>query len=139
VLLSSHILPEVEASCQRTIIIASGKIVASGSPGELKERIRGGSRLIAEVSGPTAEVKKAVSEVDGVSKVEAESDNGWQRLTIETKQHRDLREDIFKVIKNKGWSLRELRLEVGSLEEFFVQITARQMQDQPAGRREVRS
>jgi ABC-2 type transport system ATP-binding protein len=139
VLLSSHILPEVEASCQRTIIIASGRIVASGSPGELKERIRGGSRLIAEVAGPAADVRKAISEVDGVSQVEGESDNGWQRLTIETKQHRDPREDIFKLVKSKGWSMRELRLEVGSLEEFFVQITARQMQEQPAGRREVRS
>ncbi|HWL95669.1 MAG TPA: ATP-binding cassette domain-containing protein, partial [Phycisphaerae bacterium] len=47
VLLSSHILPEVEATCQRTIIIASGSIVASGSPEELKARIREGSRLIA--------------------------------------------------------------------------------------------
>jgi ABC-2 type transport system ATP-binding protein len=139
VLLSSHILPEVEATCQRTIIIASGKIVASGSPNELKDRIRGGSRLIAEVSGPAADVKKAVGDVEGVGRVEADSDNGWQRLTIETKQHRDLREDIFKLVKSKGWSLRELRLEVGSLEEFFVQITARQMQEQPAARREVRS
>ncbi|HVP13029.1 MAG TPA: ATP-binding cassette domain-containing protein [Phycisphaerae bacterium] len=139
VLLSSHILPEVEATCQRTIIIAGGKIVASGSPSELKERIRGGSRLIAEVSGPAADVKKAVAELDGISGVEAESDNGWQRLTIETRQHRDPREDIFKLVKGRGWSLRELRLEVGSLEEFFVQITARQMQDQPATRREVRS
>jgi ABC-2 type transport system ATP-binding protein len=139
VLLSSHILPEVEATCQRTIIIAGGKIVAAGSPGELKDRIRGGSRLIAEVSGPAAEIKQAVEALEGVGAVQSEADNGWQRLTIEPKARHDPREAIFKLVKSKGWSLRELRLEVGSLEEFFVQITARQVQDQPTTRREVRS
>jgi len=139
VLLSSHILPEVEATCQRAIIIAGGRIVASGSPGELKERIRGGSRLIAEISGPAAEVQKAVGGVESVGKVEMQSDDGWNRLTIEAKQNRDPREAIFNLVKSKGWTLRELRLEVGSLEEFFVQITAKQAQDQPVARREARS
>ncbi len=139
VLLSSHILPEVEATCERTIIIAGGRIVASGSPSELKERIRGGSRLIAEVHGPDSDVKKALEGVSGVAEVQCDSDNGWQRLTIETKKGDDLREEIFKVVKQKGWSLRELRLEVGSLEEFFVQIVAQQMSDGRAERREVRT
>lgn len=139
VLLSSHILPEVEAVCQRAIIIAGGRIVASGSPTELKERIRGGSRLIAEISGPAPEVQKAVGNVEGVGKVEMKSEDGWQRLTIEPKPNNDPREAIFNLAKNKGWVMRELRLEVGSLEEFFVQITAKQMQDQPSSRREVRS
>lgn len=139
VLMSSHILPEVEATCERIIIIAGGRIVASGSPNELKERIRGGSRLIAEISGPASDVTKAVGAVGGVDKVEAESDNGWQRLTIEPKRGQDPREAIFKVVKEHGWGLRELRLEVGSLEEFFVQITARQLAEQQPAKREVRS
>ncbi len=138
VLLSSHILPEVEATCQRTIIIAGGRIVASGSPSELKERIRGGSRLIAEVAGPNGEVRSAVGAVPGVSGVEVESDNGWHRLTIEAKQGADPREEIFKLVKQKNWSMRELRLEVGSLEEFFVQITAKQLQ-QDQTRKEARA
>ncbi|MBN2562287.1 MAG: ATP-binding cassette domain-containing protein [Phycisphaerae bacterium] len=136
VFMSSHILPEIEATCERTIIISGGRIVASGSPGELKDRILGGSRLIAEVSGPEAEVRKAVSAVDGVHSVEAKSENGWQRLTIEPKKKSDPREAIFKLVKDKGWTLRELRLEVGSLEEFFVQITARQAER--AEKQEVR-
>ena len=139
VLMSSHILPEVEATCERTIIIAAGKIVASGSPNELKERIRGGSRLIAEIAGPAAEVTKAVAAVDGVAKVDGRSENGWQRLTIESQKGGDPREAIFKTVKDRGWVLRELRLEVGSLEEFFVQITAQQAQQQKTEKREVRS
>ncbi len=126
ILLSSHILPEVEATCHRTIIVSNGRIVASGSPEELKERIRGGSRLIAEVSGPSGDVTGALKAIGGVKKVESASVNGWNRLLIETTKERDPREDIVKVVTQRGWSLRELRLEHGSLEEFFVEITARQ-------------
>ena len=128
VLLSSHILPEVEATCERTLIIANGKIVASGSPEELKQRIRKGSRLIAEVSGPQDEIKKALSEVKGVHKIDTRSEDGWHRLTIETGKDADPREDIYRVVKQKNWSMRELRLEQGGLEEFFVRITADQQQ-----------
>lgn len=126
VLLSSHILPEVEATCQRTVIVSGGRIVASGSPDELKDRIRGGSRLIAEIAGPNGEVVKALEGLKGVRKVEASAGSGWNRLTIETGKDADPREDIFRLVAGRNWSLREMRLEVGSLEEFFVQITAQQ-------------
>ncbi|MCB9858354.1 MAG: ATP-binding cassette domain-containing protein [Phycisphaerales bacterium] len=126
VLLSSHILPEVEATCKRTIIIAGGNIVAAGSPDELKARIREGSRLIAELTGDAKELKQAVGQVSGVTHVECATDNGWNRLTIETKKNADPREDIFKLAKEKKWSMRELRLEASTLEEFFVRITAEQ-------------
>jgi ABC-2 type transport system ATP-binding protein len=126
VLLSSHILPEVEASCQRTIIIAGGRIVASGSPAELKERIRHVSRLIAEIAGPANEVADAVRTVSGIHKVENVASNGWNRLTIEASKGHDPREDLFRLAAKRNWTLREMRLEVGSLEEFFVQITAQQ-------------
>lgn len=126
IILSSHILPEVEATCQRTIIIASGRIVASGSPSELRERIAGSSRLIAEVRGPQAEVQAAVESVEGVRKVDCALLNGWNRLVIEAAPGRDLRETISRLVAKRDWSLREIRLETGSLEEFFVQITAQQ-------------
>jgi ABC-2 type transport system ATP-binding protein len=130
VLLSSHNLPEVEYTCQRTLIIAGGRIVASGTPDELKERIRGGSRLIAEIRGPEAEITAKVAGLDGVTELEAQQQNGWYRLTIESAAGKDPREDIARLASEKGWGLREIRLEVGSLEEYFVQITARQMAQQ---------
>jgi len=125
VLLSSHILPEVEAVCQRTIIIAAGRIVASGSPGQLRERISGTSRLIAEVQAPVAEATGAIRAVDGVSKVDADHVDGWVRLTIEPARGKDPRLEIVKAIGRHGWGLREIRREVASLEDFFVQITAK--------------
>jgi len=126
VILSSHILPEVEATCQRTIIIARGRVVASGSPTELRERITGTSRLIAEIRGPQQEVQSAVETVAGVKKVVAAQKDGWNRLTIESNAGQDPREAICKLAAKRDWGLRELRLEVSSLEEFFVQITAQQ-------------
>ncbi|MBN1344120.1 MAG: ABC transporter ATP-binding protein [Phycisphaerae bacterium] len=126
VILSSHILPEVEATCERTIIIAGGRIVASGSPSELKERITQSSRLIAEIRGPADAVKSSVGGLNGVGKVESSLTDGWNRLLIDVQAGQDVREDIFKLASKQGWGLREIRREVASLEDFFVQITAQQ-------------
>ncbi len=126
VILSSHILPEVEVTCERTIIIASGRIVASGSPAELKERITRGSRLIAEIRGPADAVKSAVSGLKGVGDVEVSLEDGWNRLVIDAHPGQDVREDVYHLTTKNGWTLREIRREVASLEDFFVQITAQQ-------------
>ncbi|HUW84786.1 MAG TPA: ATP-binding cassette domain-containing protein [Phycisphaerae bacterium] len=126
IMFSTHILPEVEAICERIIIIAGGRIVASGSPEELTERITGGSRLIAEVQGPRDQVVGAVEQMSGVSKVASQPSDGWNRLTIEVVKGQDVRPEIAKVVTHRGWALRELRREVTGLEDFFVQITAEQ-------------
>ena len=81
------------------------------------------------MTGDVAEIRKKVGALDGVKQLDAHSDNGWHRLTIETKKDADPREGIYKLAKSKDWSLRELRLESGTLEEFFVRITAEQMAD----------
>ncbi len=124
IILSSHILPEVEATCQRTIIISGGRIRASGSMAEIRDRIKGSSRVIAEIRGPKEDVVKAVRHINGVNDVEATSAEGWQRLRIETSGARDVREEVAAVVARGNWGLRDLRLETGSLEDFFIQITA---------------
>lgn len=135
VMLSTHILPEVEQICDRSIIIAGGRIVASGTIDELRERIRGTSRIIAEIRGPQQEVEEAIRRLDGVVNLACESRNGWNRLAIETAEGRDPREQVASLAASRQWALREIRLEVGSLEEFFVQIVARQAEQQPRARR----
>jgi ABC-2 type transport system ATP-binding protein len=124
IILSSHILPEVEAVCSRTIIIAGGKVKASGSIDEVRERIKGASRIIAEISGPKDEVTEAVKKLDGVKNVTATASKGWNRLQVESTNDADVRQDIAATAAQRKWGLRDLRLEVGGLEEFFVQITA---------------
>ncbi len=124
IILSSHILPEVEAVCQRMIIIAGGRIRASGSIAQVRDRITGASRLLAEIKGSRSEVENAVRQIPGVKGVEAASSEGWCRLRVVSAEGQDVREQIAAAAARNGWPLRELRLEVGSLEEFFTQITA---------------
>jgi ABC-2 type transport system ATP-binding protein len=124
IILSSHILPQVEAVCQRAIIIAGGKVRASGTLGEIRERIKGASRLITEIRGPKQEVETALRALPGVRSVETMVVDGWNRLRVESAEGQDVREAIAGTAVKHNWALRELRLEVGSLEEFFVQITA---------------
>jgi ABC-2 type transport system ATP-binding protein len=124
IILSSHILPEVEATCKRLIIIAGGKIRASGSVNEVRDRVAVASRLMAEIKGAQSEVEQAVKQISGVKNVTTTLVDGWNHLRIESQPGTDVREQIAGLAGQKGWPMRELRLEVGSLEEFFVQITA---------------
>ncbi|MCK4341710.1 MAG: ATP-binding cassette domain-containing protein [Phycisphaerae bacterium] len=122
VILSSHILPEVEATCQRLIIINEGRLVASGTPDELRERITGQASLIAELKAPRRDVVDALQKLTGVTDVSGQMQDGWTRVNIATDQ--DVREDIAQLAANKNWPLRELRRDIATLEDFFVKIVA---------------
>lgn len=122
VMLSSHILPEVEETCQRLVIIAKGRIVASGTTDELRQRVTGESRMIAEVRGPDADVAAGVRGLGGVSEVQVQASNGWTRLTVAA--NRDVREDIYRLAAQRNWGVRELRREIATLEDFFVKVVA---------------
>lgn len=128
VMLSSHILSEVEAICSDVIIIARGRLIAQGSPRELSAKISESSRLISEIKGKDGEVVSAVKGITGVRGVESENVDGWCRLRIDTDAGADVRAQVAKVASKKGWDLREIRHEVASLEDYFVKIVAEQSQ-----------
>ncbi|MCH7884832.1 MAG: ABC transporter ATP-binding protein [Planctomycetes bacterium] len=128
ILLSSHILHEVEQTCDQTIIIAAGKIVASGSPQELRNKFSAQGQVIAELKGPQKDVEQGVRSLAGVQKLEASSQNGWVRVVVQPKPDCDIREDLFHLTSAKGWPLRELRRTGATLEDFFIQVTAQQKQ-----------
>ncbi len=135
VLLSSHILHEVEQTCDRTIIIAAGRIVAAGSPQELRDQLGAQAKVVAELRAPAGEVESSARKLPGVERVDVSSNDGWVRLTVEARPECDVREDIFRLSSSKGWTLRELRREGATLEDFFVQKTAEQAQSAKTGRR----
>ena len=139
VILSSHILAEVEQTCNHLIIIAGGRIAATGSPQELRQKVIGSLRIIAEVRGAeSAEIVQAVQGVHGVEGVERTRAGNWERLTVACQQDADCRAELFKLVKDRDWQLRELRRDAGSvatLEDFFVQITYEQ--NIQAGQRQV--
>jgi len=132
IILSTHILPEVEAVCDRAIIIAGGKIVAQGSPDELRASRRMQARVLVECRGPAREVETALARVSGVNQVEIVNTNGhatdgkYITAAIRPKEAYDIREEVARTVIQHGWPLREIRLEHATLEEFFVQVTANQ-------------
>jgi ABC-2 type transport system ATP-binding protein len=129
VILSTHILPEVETVCDRAIVIAGGKIVAQGSPDELRASRRMQARVLIEIKAPAKEVEAALSHLSGVSRVEileGDSDGKYITAAIRPREAYDVREEVARTVMQKGWPLREIRLEHATLEEFFVQVTANQ-------------
>ncbi|MFA5864433.1 MAG: ATP-binding cassette domain-containing protein [Phycisphaerae bacterium] len=133
IFLSSHILPEVEAICHRTIIIAGGKIVASGSPEELRERICEHSRLIVELKGPKDLIEKSICALEPVRAVEVLSSNGYVKFAVQVSPKSDVREQISYLAMKNNWLMREMRLEVASLEDFFVRVVAEQEETRKEG------
>ena len=122
ILLSTHILPEVEALCGRVIIIDHGRIVAMDTPENLIRNIRGGTRLALEVRGPGEEMRQALAKIPGVEKVERRG-NGVSALTVEVRQGADVREEVARLIADRRWGLREMKKETVTLEDIFVHIT----------------
>ena len=118
ILFSSHTLSEVEAICQRILIIHEGRIIASGTVDELKAQVGGQRRVIAELKGPLAEVTAAVQKLPGIVNVRATADGGWTRLDIAASNN--AQNAVSELAAGRGWAVRELRQEVPSLEDFFV-------------------
>ncbi len=123
ILFSSHILAEVEQICQEVLIIAGGKLRASGSPNELREQVAE-MKLVVDMRGADAkEMAGELSGIQGVRSVSVLSDGNWSRLQVIPAGQQDPRAEIFKAITARGWQLRELRRETASLEDFFVMTT----------------
>jgi gliding motility-associated transport system ATP-binding protein len=130
VILSTHILPEVESTCDRAIVIAAGRIVAQGSPEELRASRRMTARVLVECRGPEQQILAALSQMPGVSQAEILSGqaapDGIVTAALRAREGRDIREEVARAVQQNGWPLRDLRLEHATLEEFFVQVTAQQ-------------
>jgi len=124
VLLSTHILPEVEMTCSRVIIINRGKIVASDSVERLKQLRRGGGETVMEVKADAGAVKDRLAELADVDHVDAETrPGGWVRAVIHPKADQDLREHAAEAAQRNHWTLRELTRRSQTLEDIFVQLT----------------
>ncbi len=124
VLMASHILPEVEAVCDRVLIMNRGRLVASDSPGNLVGLLRGNRRVLAEVAGATRELlERRLGALPAVLRVSVSVDGDWLTATCEGEKHRDLREEIYQVASSNGWRLRALYEERRNLEDVFVEMT----------------
>jgi len=124
VILSTHILPEVEQTCHRVIIIDHGKIIAVDTPQNLRTQGQGTSRISVEVQGPSAAIVSALKALPGVVGVRTESESGGQcRFQVDSDIRQDIRGELARTIVTKGWGLLELHSSVMSLEDIFIKLT----------------
>jgi ABC-2 type transport system ATP-binding protein len=125
VLLSTHVLPELQFTCSRLLIINRGRIVADGPMDTLVARAKGASRVAVEAAGDGVAAKLAV--LPGVESIDAhETPDGRARVTVTAVTAEDLRPRIFELAKAERWTLFELHQEAGSLEDLFRELTVEQ-------------
>lgn len=135
IILSTHILSEVEHSCERVIIISQGKLVAIDSVNNLTNRLRGSEAVALEVESaggsPNAhEVQGRLEQVSGVSRVVMkESRDSRLLFEIESLQGRHIRGDLARSVVQAGWNLSEMRSVGLSLEDIFLQLTGAEQRD----------
>lgn len=128
IILSSHILSEIEAVCDRIIIINNGKIVANDSTAELAANVSQDHRLFVSVAGPAKEISALISGIRGVDKVSYEGSRevGVHEFAIETTDGTDIRRDLFTRLAQRNWPLLSSGSRAMSLEDVFVKLTMKE-------------
>ena len=123
ILLSTHILPEVEMTCSRVIIINKGRIEACDTPENLLGEIRTAGGVVLEAKVGNDNGAEQLKQITGVRDVTAEADGEWQTFSMRVESGADVREQVFQMAMVRRWSVRELTQRKATLEDVFVEIT----------------
>lgn len=132
VLISSHILHEVEMTCNRVVILNQGKILASDDTSHLQSIMGQAARIVAEVKAPLEDLKSAWKDFKGVAAVDISAASGdFYRCVLSFgAEASDPREQIYEMAKENHWGLRELTMQRPSLEDVFVYLTRSQEEEE---------
>lgn len=123
ILLSTHILPEVEMTCSRVIIIHRGRIEACDTPENLLNRIRTAGGVVVEAKTGADDGATELRSIPGVRDVSASEDGDWKTFALRVESGGDVREEVFKLARDRHWIVRELTARRATLEDVFVEIT----------------
>ena len=128
VILSTHILPEVEATCSRVLIINEGRLAASGTPEELHSVAGGEDSVYVSVRSGGASVEEVLGRIASVTSVASagEGAEGYVRYVIKCKNGVDIGEEVFRAAVENGWTVNEIRRETLSLEDIFLKLTTKE-------------
>ncbi len=143
IILSTHILPEVEQTCEQVIIINKGKLVATDSVENLRNRARGAEAVVVAVAGrdgtlESAIIQQRLEQVAGVSRVLLRDNrNNEAVFEVESLKDRPIRADIARAVVEAGWNLNELRSAAMTLEEVFLELTGADAADMAVETTEV--
>jgi ABC-2 type transport system ATP-binding protein len=125
VILSSHILPEVEQTCERVVIISEGNVVAEDTPENLTARMKGSDRVLLEVEGDNKKVEKILKAFPEVTSVHINSTTeGLLKIAVES--NKDLRKDYAQALVNNKISLLEMQSDKVTLEDIFLDLTTKE-------------
>ena len=132
VILSTHILPEVQAICDRIVIINKGEIVADEKTEDIAKAIMSSRRLMARISGPSAEILEFLRNKEGILYAEILKDQRDSESTsylIEGQPNVDIRKTLFFAMAEKGWAIVGLESVGMSLEDIFIKLVTRKPKD----------
>ncbi len=124
VLISTHILPEVEMTCNRVVILHEGRILAADTPENLQKIMSSNSQVIAEIAAPRADLETCWQEMGEVEHYDLSPSEGeFLRCALTPRNGIDLRPQIFALAQQRGWVLRELTRSRHTLEDIYVRVT----------------
>ena len=124
VLLSTHILPEVEMTCSRVLILHTGQILAADTTDNLHKTIFKAGPVIAEIAAPMPDLIQVWAEIDTILHVDvAAADGEYSRCSLTPRDGIDLRPVVYDVVRERGWPLRELTRGRHTLEDIFIRVT----------------
>jgi ABC-2 type transport system ATP-binding protein len=124
IIISTHLLEEVDAVCSRAVVIANGRVVADGTPGELAQRSRHHNAVRIEVTRPTTGVEAALARLPGVLAVEPADDDEGAALMVFPRDGRSIVADVADLARAERWDVAGLRVERGRLDDVFRTVTA---------------
>jgi ABC-2 type transport system ATP-binding protein len=128
VIISSHILPEIEMTCDRVLIINQGRVVAQGTPADLRREIIGHSAYQCEVAGDAAALPQVLSAIEPTLKITAQSEPdaaGFRRLTLTSEREDEMGESLMLALTNQSYRLRSFNRTQSTLEDVFLAATRR--------------
>ncbi len=124
VLISTHILPEAEMTCNRLVIMYEGKILAADTPDSLQQLMSSDNQVVAEIAAPIAELNACFAAMPEVEHFDVSPAEGeYFRCALTARDGLDLRPLVFQAASQHGWALRELTRSRHSLEDIYVRVT----------------
>jgi ABC-2 type transport system ATP-binding protein len=123
ILLSTHILPEVEMTCSRVIIIHKGRIEACDTPDNLLGKIRQAGGVVLEAKVGKDNGAEELKKISGVREVVIDGEDDWKRFSLRVESGVDVREAVFRLATDRHWVVRELTQRRATLEDVFVELT----------------
>src|ERR1017187_6350156 len=131
VLISTHILPEAEMTCNRMLIMYEGKILAADTPENLQRLMSSNSQIVAEIAAPPAELEASWAQWPDVEHFDVSPAEGkYFRCALTPRDGIDLRPHVFALARERGWLLRELTRSGHSLEDIYVRVTSPHEEDE---------